>query len=87
MQSIFIAPFNMQEREPYIPPFESDEDGIQLYFTNDSGELEGGFCCMSYVPNDLVIVKVTAPESTITAMKANEKYLWLEDIEEVEDVI
>ena len=84
MQSIFIAP--MLNGSPDIPPFEA-EDGIQLYFTNDKGELEGGFCCMSYVPDDLVIVKVTAPESTITAMKANEKYLWLEDIEEVEDVI
>ena len=84
MQSIFIAP--MLNGSPDIPPFES-EDGIQLYFTNDKGNLEGGWCCISYVPNDLVIVKVTAPESTITAMKADEKYLWIEDIEEVIDVI
>ena len=84
MQSIFIAP--MLNGSPDIPPFES-EDGIQLYFTNDKGELEGGWCCISYVPDDLVIVKVRLPLITADYMKSKDKYLWLEDIEEVEDAV
>lgn len=83
MEAIFIAP--MTNGTPDIPPFESDDGGVQLYYTD--GVLKGGFAVVSYIPSDQVILKIIAPETTIDDMKLDDKYLWLEDIVEVIDVV
>ena len=80
-KAIFVVPF--ENNRAVIPPFES-EDGIQLYYTED-GILKGGYAIVSYAPNNTIIIKIKASEETIDAMKADEAYIWLEDI--IEEVV
>ena len=86
MISIFIAP-KENNRPKNLPPFEA-EGSPQLYYTED-GILKGGYSIflMPDTPEGYCFVRLNAPEATITDRKNDAEWLWLEDIEEVEDDI
>ena len=78
--AIFAVP--VANSTPQLPPFQPDE-------THDYGLDAGqhsGWSCLGQVPNaPTCLVRVRSSEATITAMKADPRYLWVEDVEEVED--
>ena len=83
MRANFITTF--ANGSPVLPPMDSEE-GLQLTYL-DNGVRVGGFVCISYAPAISVVVQVHSSEDTINAMKADDSFVWLEDIPEVENDI
>ena len=63
---------------PDLPPMVSDS-GLQLCYVED-GERKGGFTCVSAACAKTVIVQVDASPETIAAMRADARYLLVDDL-------
>lgn len=78
MKANFVTTF--ENGTPVLPPLEAENDG-DLHLTYlQGGQRVGGFACISYAPDQTVIVQVHASPDTIAAMKADDAYVWLEDL-------
>lgn len=84
MKAIFRVNWNTETNTPDIPPFESEDGGIQLYYTEDD-ELKGGYSLIGLPGDGKINVMINASEETIEAMKADDKYTWMEDVNESEE--
>lgn len=72
MKANFIVP---TPHETNLPALD------QIQYTGDSGELKGGWWCVSEAPQDhTVIVCVDTTEAMLDTMAADPKYLFLEDV-------
>lgn len=67
-----------KDGQPVLPPMEADS-GLQLCYMED-GERKGGFTCVSAACAKTVIVQVDASPETIAAMRADARYLLVDDL-------
>jgi len=71
---------------PDLPQMVSETGGLQLCYV-EQGERKGGFTCVSAACAKTVIVQVDASEATIAAMKADARYLLVDDLTDVSKAI
>jgi len=86
MKALFMT--TMVNGVPNLPPFEAEDGGTQLYHTVD-GVLCGGYSCLGQVPVKgipSILVQVWASNATLDAMDADNDYVFIEDVEEPEEV-
>ena len=78
--AIFAVP--IINSQPQLPPFESD-DPLEPVI----GRVQGhGTSLLGQVPSAPTCnVRIRSSAAGIAAMKADPRYLWIEDVEEVED--
>jgi len=70
---------------PVLPPMEADS-GLQLCYMED-GERRGGFTCVSAPGGKTIIVQVDVSPETIAAMRADARYLLVDDLTDVSKAI
>jgi len=84
MRANFICGF--ENGQIVLPPMDDMEGGQCLVYTDEDGIRHGGFTIISYAPAPSVIAQVHSSPEVIEAMKIDAKYVWLEDVAEVDDV-
>ena len=79
-KSIFAVP--VENSNFILPPMSDTDGGTQLHY-DDNGVLRGGYSAIGQVaqaPSALVLIH--SSEATIDTMKADDTYLWMEDVDD-----
>ena len=82
-KTIFAVP--IENSNAVVPPLSDDDGGTQLHY-DDNGTLRGGYSLIGQVPQvESCLVLIHSSKATIDAMKADETYLWMEDVADAID--
>ncbi len=81
-KAIFLAPVPEGTSNFTLPPLSDPEGGTQLHY-DDNGTLRGGYNAIGQVPQaPSALVLIHSSKATIDAMKADDTYLWMEDVDD-----